>query len=1154
MSADRAVPLSAAQRRMWALAQVRPGDPFFSLPFIVKISGPLDVGAFNRAIGLLVDRHPALRTVIEQAGDDLLQVVVPASGPRAAPTMVDLSGLAETARAARAEAITVEFVATPFDLVGSPLLRMQLLRLSTTAHQLLVNVHHAVFDGVSAQLFVSELTSVYAALRQGLPEPVAAPATDQRVFMRRRDALDAQRADESLEHWVTFLAGAPEVLALPTNGPRPRRTGHPAARRSRLVPARITTSLRSVARRQRATMFMIGLAACDVLLRHYGDTDIVVGIALSGRDTTESADVLGYLARVVVTRADLSDDPTFTEHLRRVRREVITAHDFPNLPMEAVLGALGASRDPSSPPLYQATFDYRPAEPVRRAGPTTFVCSEPRLPTMKDELGIGLVEREDIGLVAEIDYRADLFDAGTIDAMLDRLLTVLDRVGLDPDLRVSRLMLASEAERRLVVDEWNRARPGDDRLDRTGSGAAAGHDGRAACSEDLADLSVGLHQIVERQARARPEAIVVDSGAAQWTYRDLDAASARIGAYLRTAGVGPGTAVGVCLERSFELVATTLAVLRIGAVCVPADPAAPSYQVRDVLDETGVEIVCADERSQWLFDPATARIVRVPATIEAGAADRSGQLDVPLPAGADDAAFVLRAPGASEDGEAVGVVLEHRALMASARWATRALPSGALAAVALDGPLTSAAVVAGMFAAFAAGGRLLLDPDSGQPPTRNDGTNAPATARWLAPAQVAALGGAGTGGRPAPPLAVVASGPAFAPSVWRTLPDRLPAVEIHRVHGGAETAGFGLGIRARAAEPISIGRPAGGTVAYVLDPELRAVPPGVVGELYVAGPGLARCYVDRPDLTAARFLPDPFSDSPGGRMFATGDLVRHVADGRLIFMGRADGSVTEGTNVVEAELAAHPEVVAACVVRLDDGTPAAAVVTRPGAALTPARLRAHLLDRLPSGLAPARIALVEALPSAHGEPDRRRIAADLARAWPWNGDDAAEEALSANSGDAAARATRAAERSVADAWTAVLGDRVGLDDNFFEAGGDSISLVRLRDRLREGLGRDVDLVDLFRRPTVRAQAAFLGDPPAADPTTTDPTTTDPTTTDVTTTDVTTATNTTGRDGTGMPDTGGPVETAATRISDRARAREDALANLARSRGRARGTR
>ncbi|MFG2330904.1 condensation domain-containing protein [Streptomyces sp. NPDC048604] len=1025
------LPLTPAQTRLWTAAQLRPRDPFLTIPFAVDLDGPLDRDALGRALAELVRRHPALRTrVVRGADDEPVQSVRAASA--AGPDLPE----AEPVTAAEAAALAERFAAEPFELDGGALLRLRLLRLDETTHQLLVGVHHLVFDGVSLALFLSELAELYGALAGGEPSPLAEPPAAYGDFLAARTAQDERERPEHLRYWTGRLAGAPEVLELPVSAPRGPAAGHAGDRRTALVPAAVVEPLKKLARARRCSLYMVLKAAVDAVLSAYGTADVLTGTALSGRDTTQAAGVVGYLTRPVVLRSDVSDDPEFTELLARVRGDLLDALDHADLPLDEVIDALGVGRDPGHHPLYQVAYTHQPAAPVLRAGELGVRARELRLPTTKADLAIDTLETDDGGLLALADYRTDLLDAAEAELLLARLRTVLERVGADPGQRVSALLRPDAAERGRMLAAWNPPR-------------------------DVSPAEECVHDLVAAQAARTPDAVAVAAGARTWTYRELESAAAQLAARLRALGVGPEVRVGVCVPLSFDLVAAELAVWRAGGVCVPLDASLPAFLLRIAADDAGVETVLADPVAAPLFDRTRVRVLASDLSdADPGPGPDAGPRAVEAAAGPRNAAAVLRTSGTT--GEPLPVVLEHRQLASRLSWAGRELPAEALESVIPLGAPDAPASVFELFAPLVRGGRVTVP------------TGAASGTVYATPSALAAPGGVGVGA-----THVLAAGEPLTPARIRDVYDG-GAVGVHHVYAAAETGGPALAgpVAADADAPLTLGLPADATV-YVLDPAGDLVPPGGVGELHIGGAAVARGYAGRAGLTAERFRPDPYGAEPGGRLFATGDLARCLPDGRLVFAGRsADRVQVRGVWVaavdVRAALLAQPGVALAEVVVADGSAGsgaaglAAAVVVLPGAGLTVPAVRAHLAGTLPGYMLPERLEVLDRLPLLpSGRTDRTALLKAVA--------EAAERRAAQAAAASADRPEDAAEHLVTDVWERVLGRRVGPDTGFFDAGGNSLLLIRLRDRLREALGREVDVIDLFRHSTVRAMATHFGE-------------------------------------------------------------------------------
>lgn len=1021
------LPASAAQQRLWFMAEMRPKDPFYNIPFVVRLDGPLDPAALRRALTELVRRQPALRTVL-RARDGRLDQVVTEPGP-VEMDEADLTGRPAVEADERAAELAAGFTGRGFDLSAGPLARFLLARLGEAEHQLIVCMHHVVFDGVSLDIFLTELTGLYETFARGV-EPYPQDPADYAGYARRRATVVD---DAAACFWTGHLTGVPEVMDLPLDRSRPAVTRHRMAYLSRVIGPDVADRLAPVARRFRATEFMLAKAACDVLLRQHGVTDTVTALALSGRDDPAVTNLIGYLARPVVLRTELDGDPGFDEVLGRVRGAVLDALEHPDLPFETVLGNLAVSHDASYYPFYQVMFGYEEQVSPRRAGELTLSASYLPLPTAKVELDFALTRTAE-GLRVRIGYREDLFDAVTARRLLARLEVILGRLADDPRQRVSQLIAATDADVRLVLHDWN---------DTAG---------------EVPDLLI--HELFERQAASTPDAVAARSGARRWRYHELESAANRVGHLLRDLGIGPEDRVGVCLPRSLEMLATMLGVFKAGGVWVPLDPTLPRQRLEQIMTDASLSVIVAAPQYADLVAGHPARRVEL---AEDDTRALAGLPDGPVgsPVRPANAAYILFTSGST--GSPKGVVLEHRNLINLITWAHRELGEKTFASVPLISSMTFDVCMWEIFTALAAGGTVVIAEDAlALPRTAGSDTVSLVTAVPSIWSELLKMGGT-----PGSARTVVSNGEVLSPSVLRGLAE-LPGVEtVYNMYAPTETTTFSLFNVVHPDEPIPIGRPMLNTRAYILDSQKRPVPPGVVGELHLGGAGVTRGYLNQPALTAERFIPDPFSAVGGERLYATGDLVRHAEDGRIRYVGRVDHQVKlRGARIelgeVESVMLAHPAVGEACaMVRRAPGGDelVAAGAPRPGTTVSDAELRAFLADRLPGYMVPAVLRVTERLPLLpSGKLDRKAVLALLAA------EPAARPKEPASGED---------ERRVAACWEAVLGAEAGATDNFFDVGGNSLLLIRLREALRAEFGRDVHVVDLFRHPTVHAMASFL---------------------------------------------------------------------------------
>ncbi|MEW5926514.1 MAG: amino acid adenylation domain-containing protein [Gemmatimonadota bacterium] len=1037
-------PLSFAQQRLWFLDRMEPGTAAYNLPVALRFRGAVDAAALRLALEATVRRHEALRTVFHTVAGEPVQAVLP---PAPFPLEeADLRGLPEREREAELLRRAGEEAGRPFDLAEGPLLRASLLRLGERDFALLLAMHHIVSDGWSVGVLTGELSALYDAFARGeraqlppLPVQYADYAAWQRTWLRG-GVLAEQAA-----YWRDRLAGAPPVLELPLDRARPAVAGARGDAVRFTLSAETTGAVRELARRGGGTPFMALLAAWQLLLSRYsGQEDVVVGVPVAGRTRRETEGLIGFFVNTLALRTDLSGDPAVGELLARVREGVLGAHAHQDLPFERLVEELGARRDLAHTPLFQVvlTFESEGAQlRAPRLGGVEGERVEAGTGAVKFDLTLAVAD-EGERLAGSLEFRADLFDAATAERMAAHLATVLAALAEDPVRRLSEVEWMAPAERRRVVEEWNPA-------------------GREVPAPPV-------HALFAAQAARTPDAVAVVSAASgeRLTYAELDRRAARLAGRLARMGVRAEARVGICMERTPDMVAAMLAVLRAGGAYVPLDPAYPAERLAYVLADSAVAVVLTQERLRDRVPAGAAELVCVDAVGEEDDAGGSAAPAVATDPG--QLAYVIYTSGST--GTPRGVQVEHRGVAALLGWLAGQVRPEERACVLASTSISFDVSVAEIWDTLCNGGRLLLVENAlelARIPAGEDVRLA-----YMVPGAAAEL--LRSGGIPASVRALVLAGEALPPELVQAL----HAAGVERVvnaYGPTEDTVYATwAVVERGAARVTIGRPVAQTRAYVLDGGLRPVPVGIPGELCAGGAGVARGYLDRPELTAARFVPDAFGAEPGSRMYRTGDRARWLPDGTLEFLGRLDAQVkVRGFRVepgeVEAALRAHPQVrEAAVVVREDapgDRRLVAYAVPAEGTVPSWAELRAHLAARLPEYMLPSAYVPLEELPlTPSGKLDRRALPAPGG----------------ASSGREYVAPRTPTEKLLAGVWAEVLGaERVGLHDNFFELGGHSLLLVRLHARLEEHFAGRVTLTDLFQFSTLSGLAAHLDGRPAA---------------------------------------------------------------------------
>ncbi|MEU7091592.1 non-ribosomal peptide synthetase [Kitasatospora aureofaciens] len=1035
--ADDARParLSFGQERLWFLDRYESGGTEYNSAVGLQLRGELSVEALAAALGRLVARHEPLRTTFATAEGRPYQVVRPAAPVDLA--VQDLGGLPEDARQARVDELLRAELGRPFDLVEGPLLRAVLLRLGAAEHVLLLTLHHIAADGWSKGVIARELGELYGAAKEGREDRLAPLPVRYRDFADwQRESLTEARQETELAYWKDRLAGV-EPLELPTDRPRPAvRTTNGALAPFR-VPAEVARGLAELGRRYGGTLFSSLVAASQVLLaRHSRQRDIAVGTVSTGRDRTELEPLVGFFVNTLVLRADVDADLPFTDFLAGVADTVWEALAHQDVPFDRLVDALHIERDPSRTPLVQAAVVLQNAPAGEIALPGLEV-TEFRPPSVSSifDLTLEFTETASGELAGTVEYNTDLFDAATVTRLTGHLGELLAGIVADPARPLGDLPLLTAGELHTLTREW-----GDHRVPYP------------------ADATV--HGLVADRVRCDPDAVAVEDAAGPLRYRELEERANRLAHHLIALGARPGDHVAVCLPRGAGFYGALLAVLKAGCAYVPLDPDHPAERLAHILDDTAAP-VCLTERSMADRIPA-GRTRTVLLDEEAGAIAARPQDAPSVAVGPGDAAYVLYTSGST--GTPKGVVVEHRSIVRLVSGNDYA-PLHPDDVVAQAADVTFDAATFEIWGALTAGARLvaleretLLDARALTGAIERLGI----TTMWLTAGlfdQVVAVDPAAFGGLRNLLFGGDAVNPRRVAQVLATAPPR----RLVNGYGPTETTTFAACHRVREADgttPVPIGRPIANTSLYVLDERRSPVPAGVAGELYIGGPGVARGYLNLPELTEERFLADPFSDTPGARLYRTGDLVRWRGDGTLEFLGRTDHQVkVRGYRIepgeIESVLEQHPRLSAAVVVVRQDGARKQLVgYVRPseGDAPEPAELRAFAESHLPGYLVPsAFVALAEFPLTASGKLDRRALPAPADRHTPGAG-------YTAPTGEA--------EQVLARVWSEVLGiERVGTRDNFFDLGGDSILSIQVVAQARQA-GWELTSKDVFARQTV----------------------------------------------------------------------------------------
>ncbi|WP_203737931.1 non-ribosomal peptide synthetase, partial [Actinoplanes italicus] len=1010
--ADRALPLplSFAQQRLWFVAQLDPASTEYHSPAAINFGGPCDVAALTAALSTIVERHEVLRTRLVADADGIPHQVVDPARPVELP-LVDVSGEADPVGAARA--LATEDAQVPFDLAAGPLLRAKLFRVAGEHHVLALCLHHVVSDEWSTKILDRELSTLYAAYRDGRRSPLPAlPVQYADYAAWQRGWLTGDVLDAQLGYWREQLADPP-VLNLPADRPRPPVRPTEGAALDFTVPAPLAEALRQLSRRHGVTMFMTLFAAYAVLLhRETGQDDLVVGTPIANRNQAETEPLIGFFVNTLVLRARLGDNPTFAELLDRVRTTALEAYAHQDLPFEQLVDELVHERDRSRTPLIQTLFNYfTPEEYDTHAADGTVREGL----VAKFDMRLLLTETGDT-LAAAFEYPVALFDHDTVRRFAGHLMSLLDAVAADPDRPVAGLPLLTPAEEADLA-LWNDT---------------------AVPAEPLT-----AHQVFAAHAARQPGASAV---AGSVTYGELDASANRLAHHLRARGIGAETVVGLCLDRGPELITAILAVWKAGAAYLPLDPGYPADRLAYMLTDSRATLLISTD--DILDDLPAGRVPTL--TVDDPAIARHGGSAPEVNVHPDQAAYLIYTSGST--GRPKGVTVTHRGLSNLVTALGRLVPTGPgdttlqFASASFDASVweTIMALTSGATLAVAPGAEglagFLREHDV------TTATLPPSLVRTLEAGDLDSLTTLITAGERLDPALAAA---------WA------PRLNLINAYGPTETTVCATAGVVTTGTPI--GHPIANTTTHLLDRALNPVPVGVTGELFVGGPSLARGYRHQPALTAAAFVPDPLAGD-GSRLYRTGDLARRLPDGRLEFLGRADHQIkVRGRRIepaeIESALGAHPEVDAVVVTAHDERLVAYVVA---GDGLPPAEtLRRHLGRTLPEFLVPEVFVELAELPlNRNGKIDRAALPAP--------------ESDRRQAGGGFRAPATATEEILAGIWAHLLHlDRVGATDDFFDLGGHSLLATQAVTRLRGAFGIDLPTAALFDNPTIEALGAVI---------------------------------------------------------------------------------
>jgi amino acid adenylation domain-containing protein len=1036
-------PLSFAQARLWFLDQLQPGNPAYSISFAVHLKGLLHVALLEQSLNEIVRRHEVLRTTFSTAEGQPVQVITP-SLILPLP-VVDCQQLPEMEREVEARRLATQEAQQPFDLTQGPLLRAKLLRLGQQEHLLILIVHHIISDEWSVEVLVQEMAALYKAFLTGshLPLPeLPIQYTDFAYWQRQW--LQGEVLETQLDYWKQQLDGAPAVLQLPKDHPRPPVQTYRGARQSKELPKTLSEALKELSHQEGVTLFMLLLAAFQTFLYRYtGQDDIPVGSPIANRNRNELKGLIGFFVNTIVLRTYLGGNPSFRELLGRVHQVALGAYANQDLPFEQLVEALQPERDISRTPLFQVMFTFSNAPRMEEIH--GLAMSPLKVESLTAQFDLSLyVENTEQGLIASFEYNTDLFDAATIARMLGHFQNLLLGIVANPQARLSDLPLLTPAEQHQLLMTWNGT--------------------QADYPKDLC-----IHQLFEAQVEKTPDAIAVVFEEEQLTYRELNQRVNKLAHHLQKLGVKPEVLVGICVERSLEMLVGLLGILKVGGAYLPLDPVYPKERLAFMLKDAQIPVLLTQQQLVEALPEYKARLVCLDTDWE-GIAQESEQ-NPSSGVTAENLAYVIYTSGST--GQPKGVQIGHHSLVnfinslrnhLQLTYRDRLLSvttlSFDIAALELFLPITVGARVVVASREVATDGTQLSQKLA----------NSGATAMQATPATWRLLLEAGWQGNNQ--LKIFCGGEALLQDLANQLLEK--GASLWNLYGPTETTIWStihqVDALLASSGLVPIGHPIANTQVYVLDNHGQPVPTLVAGELYVGGAGLARGYLNRPQLTTEKFIPNSFSDEPGARLYKTGDLVRYRLDGTIEYLGRIDHQVkVRGYRIelgeIEAVLCQHSGVQQAVVMDWEDEPGdkrlVAYVTPYPEQALMTSELRRFLKEQLPEYMMPSAFMLLDAMPlTLNGKVDRRALPTT--------------ECLRRNLEVAYVPPQNEVECSLAAIWQEVLHvEKVGVNDNFFDLGGHSLLMVQVNNKLGTVFNRNLSIVEMFQNPTIKSLAQYL---------------------------------------------------------------------------------
>lgn len=1044
------LPLSFAQKRLWFLEQMEGELTAYNLPFSWRIRGKLNTEALRRALEAIIRRHEPLRTTFSAIEGEPFQLI--GKIDRFELPVEDLCGLETDQQSAEIERYRSAEAERPFDLTHDLMLRGSLLQLGENEHVLLLTTHHIAFDGWSVRVFWRELKSLYASfsndLQFDLPD---LPVQYADFAFWQRSWLQGEVLDQHLAYWKEHLAGAPLVLTLPTDFPRPSVQRYRGAQYEFMLDRYLSKALQELSRREGVTLFITMLAAWQTLLMRYsGQEDLVIGVPSAGRSNAQVDGLIGFFVNTLALRTDLSGNPSFNELLQRVKKSALGAFTHQDVPFEKLVEELDPARSLSHSPIVQFLFVLHNMPSLDwTLGELNVSPIEGMTTTAKFDLTLSL-HQETAGLRGSLAFNTDLFEAETIARLANHIVVLLKGIVADPAQLVGEYPILLESERKELLT-------------------------RAQSNNSSINNDILLHRLFENQVERTPDAIAILYEDQRLTYRELNLRANALARQLMAHGVGPEAFVGLVADGTPAMIVGLLGILKAGGAYVPLDPDLPSTRQQFIIDDAGVSVIVTTTVG---FTSLTGGCLLVSAdasahAIESELASPETTVNETCPV------YLLYTSGST--GQPKGVIVEHRHLANYVQAVVTAYGLEAGGQFAMLQPLSVDSTQIALFPVLGWGGTIHMI-------SRERSLDAVSLADWLehhpadflkiAPSHLAALLTVSRAERLLPAKALILGGESLHWSLVARLTELQPKCSIWNHYGPTETTVGVLTYPVNLAgdkygqhcATVPVGRPLANCTCYILDKRGELVPRGVVGELYIGGRGVSRGYLKRPDLTDERFLADPFVITPGARIYRTGDFVRLLPGGEIEFLGRKDGQVKiRGMRIeigeIEATLLKHPEIAESVVVLQSSpvGDPQLVAYIVPNRKCHPSSecLRSFLSERLPEAMRPVAFLIVDTLPrTPHGKLDRKALPPVM------------PAAIGHSTNDLLPRTPL--EEQLTKIWCDLLGlKQVGIHENFFDLGGHSLLAVRLFARIESSLGRKLPLAVLFQHGTISHIAKLL---------------------------------------------------------------------------------